>query len=116
MQRDRSRDVLALSPRSTSEGLKRKDGRTMTDNEQKYERWDGVLMKPGVRVFCHDRDELVYDEEGTIVAVHGQTYDVDFSGIVRKMFRSSISLDPAERDSEEARTWRAEHSLRVFLC
>ena len=36
--------------------------------EQEYLRLDGVTMKPGVRVFCTDRDHGNWDYEGTIVS------------------------------------------------
>ena len=89
----------------------------MADNEEGYPRWNGVLMKPGVRVYCDDRDEPVYDEEGTITAVHGNgIFDVSFGDAILQMYSFSISLCSEELDSEDARKWRAEHSLRVFLC
>jgi hypothetical protein len=99
----------------------------MADNAEEYPRFNGVLMRPGVRVHCHDSNDACYDMEGTITAVvrHGKkwSFDVSFDGLTgqpstspRRLSWYSVSPTVEENDSEDARQYRADHSLRIFLC
>ena len=99
----------------------------MDANAEEYPRFNGVLMKPGVRVYCRDPNDATYDMEGTITAVvrHGTNWSVDvsFDGVTgqpsnspRRMSWYSVSPTVEEDESEDARQYRAEHSLRIFLC
>ena len=92
-----------------------------------FPRFNGVLMKPGVRVYCHDRDDVCYDLEGTITAVIREgsswSFDVSFDGpegsksnSPRQMSWYAVSPTAEETKSEDACQFRAEHSLRIFLC
>jgi hypothetical protein len=86
--------------------------------EPKYLRFDGVTMKPGIRVYCTDRDHGNWDYEGTIVSARenggGWEFDVQFE---RSMFTlRDDQIWPSDTDTEEAREWKAARQLRVFLC
>jgi TIR domain len=82
-----------------------------------YLREDGVELRPGVRVFCSDRDLVVWDEEGTIVEVTGDgLYRVDFDGYERQLSWRQISPTAEERKSDAATAWRRARLLKVFLC
>ena len=99
----------------------------MVDTVEEYPRFNGVLMKPGVRVYCHDSDDTCYDLEGTITAVVRDwtewSFDVSFDGPTgplsnppRRMSWYSVSPTGEEAVSEDARQYLVEHSLRIFLC
>lgn len=99
----------------------------MADKVEEYPRFNGVLMKPGVRVYCHDSNDACYDLEGTITAVvrdgTNWSFDVSFDGPTgqpsnppQRMSWYAVSPTPEEGKSEDARQYRAEHSLRIFLC
>jgi len=42
--------------------------------------YGGVLLRPGVRVYCDDRDHLAYDCLGTVTEVIGKSVMVSFDG------------------------------------
>lgn len=93
--------------------------------ENNYPRYDGVVMKPGVRVFCCDREHIAYDQTGTITAVHkhGSAFDFDvtFDGPDGPMKGPDFTMGaddiwPDDTNTEEAKLWRAQRTLRVFLC
>jgi TIR domain len=83
----------------------------------RYLREDGVELRPGVRVFCRDRDLMVWDEEGTIVEVTDNGfYRVDFDGYEQRLSWDQISPTEEERQSDAATAWRRASRLQVFLC
>jgi hypothetical protein len=99
----------------------------MAGSIQDYPRFQGVLMKPGVRVYCHDSHDPCYDSEGTITAVVRDgpdwSFDVVFdgpsgsaSGPPRRMSWYAVSPTVEEASSEDARQYLAQRSLRIFLC
>lgn len=47
---------------------------------QRYPIIDGVVMKPGTRVFIDDRDSPAYDNQGVIKEVKGDRFKVSFEG------------------------------------
>ena len=104
-----------------------KEGKNLMTNSEQYPRFDGVLMKPGVRVYCHDRDDPHYDLEGTITEVIKEqgdwSFKVAFDGPPgepsnRPLIMSWYAVSPTfeESRSEAALQYKAEKSLRVFLC
>jgi hypothetical protein len=83
----------------------------------KYLRENGVELRPGVRVFCTDRDERVWEDEGTIVEADDGVYKVDFgpAGTWTLDWRQ-VSPTAEEVNSDAAKAWRAARQLKVFLC
>lgn len=86
--------------------------------EPKYLRYQDVLMRPGLQVYCTDRDHPNYDREGTIVAARGSglhwEFDVKFGPSTLTM--SEDQIWPFDTNTEEAREWRALCNLKVFIC
>jgi hypothetical protein len=87
-----------------------------------YPTLNGVTFKPGVRVFVTDRDHGNWDYEGTIVAARNPegrwVFDVQFEYDIFTMDFDQI--EPASQNTpeatEEARQWKANRQLRIFLC
>jgi hypothetical protein len=87
--------------------------------EEKPKFWiiAGVELKPGVHVFCDDRDELFFDQEGVILSVLPQGgYVVQFGTATHELSEMQIWPTAEEQNSESARARRAVQGLRVFLC
>jgi|SRR6476661_5154479 len=92
--------------------------------DEELPRYQGVVMRPGIRVFCDDRDHMAYDCEGTLVAVrrHGNSWEFDIAfdgpnGIVNEPdTMRADQIWPSDTNTEEARAWRAARQLKVFLC
>jgi hypothetical protein len=86
--------------------------------EHKYLRREGVTMKPGVRVYCTDRDHGEWDYEGTIVAAARVgprwQFEVKFEHSTSTLWEDQIW--PSDTDTEEAREWKAARQLKVFIC
>jgi hypothetical protein len=86
--------------------------------EQNYLRYQGVTMKPGVRVYCTDRDHGNWDCEGTIVTatkagLHWE-FEVQFDKSTFTL--SEDQIWPSDTDTPEAREWKAARQLKVFIC
>ena len=94
----------------------------MTDEESKqYIFMKGVEMKPGVHVYCDDRDEMVWDEEGTIIETRGAgggwQYLVRFANNHDVLlWENQIWPTDEEQQSESAEPGGPRGSLKVFLC
>jgi hypothetical protein len=85
--------------------------------DQRYPIIDGVVMKPGARVYIDDRDSPAYDDEGVIKEVKGDRIKVSFEGAGKHWFdQYYVNPTREECESESARAWRAARALKVFLC
>ena len=93
----------------------------------RYPVWDGVEMKPGIRVYIDDRDHPAWDFGGIITDVRGGPGRWEFAisldgpnGIRNPsdwMRADQVGLaDTEARNSQSAREWRAVRRLKVFLC
>jgi hypothetical protein len=74
---------------------------------------EGVEMKPGVRIYCTDRETMFYDLEGTIVSVtNKKSFGVSFDGPDGKsnspedLTHDQIWPTSEERDTPEAKQRR----------
>jgi hypothetical protein len=96
-------------------------------SNEHYPIYEGVVMKPGVRVFIWDRDHPANDTEGTIVetrklASGSWEFNVSIDGPAGHinppdwMHWDQIWPTSEEGESESAKEWRAARRLKVFLC
>ncbi len=95
-------------------------------DKAKYLIIKGVEMKPGVRVFCDDRDTLYYDFTGVITSavkhgnrwIFGVAFDSPDGSLNAPSELDDMQIWPTEdeQNKEEAKQRRADEELRIFLC